>query len=303
MIGQLKENKNLKINILFNDQDAENIKNLKKEIQNSYYDKNIIRIQIANKKYEDILPQIISRTTGKKIPKFFFLDLFTYSNVKMKDLKRIMSLDYTEVLLFIPIFHSYRFSNKEFDKNHKTRIFVEEFTSRGISDYSNVNDFLISVREKLKNEINLEYVRPVLLDGGASKNSLILLTKHRKGMILMNQVAFKYSDDGNVVKVKELGQESFFSASEVSMYSLTFKEKIITILKSGTVSNIDIVDFSIKEGFLPKHIRKILVELLELNKIKFFDIKNLEVIDKRKLYIAEVIKEIRTIKWIENESN
>ena len=96
-----------------------------------------------------------------------------YSNVKMEHLKKIMSLSNTEVLLFIPIFHAYRFSNKDFGKEHKTRMFIEEFTSTGVKDYGNVNNYLFSVREKLLKDIKLKYVRPLLLDGGATKNALI----------------------------------------------------------------------------------------------------------------------------------
>ncbi len=47
-----------------------------------------------------------------------------------------MNLPNSEVFLFTPIFHSYRFSNVgDYPENHKTRIFVEEFTTRGMANY------------------------------------------------------------------------------------------------------------------------------------------------------------------------
>lgn len=84
-----------------------------------------------------------------------------------------MSLKFTEVLLFSPIFHSYRFaSDKKLKDDHKTRKFVEEFTTKGIHDYENVDDFMKSIKNKLRQKLNLDFVRPILLDGGSRKNSL-----------------------------------------------------------------------------------------------------------------------------------
>ncbi|NQT77122.1 MAG: three-Cys-motif partner protein TcmP, partial [Bacteroidetes bacterium] len=220
----LQKKGNLRVHILFNDQDAENIDNLKRELDNVEYDRNIINILIKNEKYENLLPELIRNPEKLKIPKFFFLDPFTYSNVKMQDLKQLMSLSFTEVLLFIPIFHTYRFSSSDFDEKHKTRKFIEEFTEKGITDYENINDFMFSVREKLLQEISIQkenpipYVRPVLLDDGGSKNSLFLLTGHQKGMLLMNKIAFKSTDDGSRVNVKNINQSSLFQADEASIF-------------------------------------------------------------------------------------
>ena len=95
----------------------------------------------------------------------------------MKDLKELMSLPITEVLLFIPIFHSYRFASyKKMSEDHKTRIFIEEFTTKGVADYSGIDEFTDCVRYKILADLGLDYVRPVLLDDGGKKNSLFLLT-------------------------------------------------------------------------------------------------------------------------------
>ncbi|MCF6268998.1 MAG: three-Cys-motif partner protein TcmP [Melioribacteraceae bacterium] len=300
-LQQLQEKKNIKIHIVLNDQDKENIENLKRELEKLNYDKAVIKVHIKNKKYEELLPELIKTHTNSNLPKFFFLDSFTYSNVKMEHLKEIMSLSLTEVLLFIPIFHSYRFANKEFDENHKTRIFIEEFTASGIKDYGNVNNYLFSVRKKLLEEIKLKYVRPVLIDGGATKNALILLTKHQKGMLLMNKVAFSLTKDGSVIKANEQDQVSLFKADEESKFSLNFKELLIDYLRNNTKTNKEIVDFTIQKCFLPKHCRKEIKELFDLKKINVFDINNNEITDSNKWNIAENITKNILIKWKKNE--
>lgn len=298
---QLKKKNNLKVHILFNDQDRDNIENLTNELDKVYYDSNIITIDIQNKKYETLLPELIKNSERNKIPKFFFLDPFTYSNVKMQDLRELMSLPFTEVLLFIPIFHTYRFSSIKYDEKHKTRIFIEEFTTKGVADYEDIDEFLFSVRTKLLQEIPLQYVRPVLLDGGGSKNSLFLLTKHQKGMLLMNKIAFRITDDGNRIKVKNQNQGALFQANEASLFYNKFREKLIRTLQNNEMTNIEIVDFTIQECFLPKHAKQELIELYDLQNIKVFDSNSIEIRDKRKWNIADKIKRKTTFKWISNE--
>lgn len=291
------KNNNLKIHILFNDQEKENIKNLKNELNKIEYNTNIISVTLKNEKYEEYLDTFISKLKKNKIPKFIFLDPFTYSNVKMNDLKRLMDLPYTEVLLFIPIFHSYRFANKEFDKEHKTRQFIEEFTSRGINNYDNIIDFTFSVRDQLKKKLSLKFVRPVILDDGGRKNSLFLLTSHQKGMILMNKVIFKNSDDGIRFSVNNLYQDLLFKPEDASIYYNNLSFDLINKIKSKNLSNKEIVDFSIEQGFLPRHAKKILKNLYSQNKLKVFDVKGNQISNKLKWNIAEKISTKTIFKW------
>ncbi len=298
---QLQKKDNLKVYILFNDEDKEYIENLRNELDKVNYDKTIIKIHIRNEKYENILPELIRKPEIKEIPKFFFLDPFKYSNVKMQDLNELMSLSNSEVLLFIPIFHTYRFSNNKYNETHKTRIFIEEYTTKGVTNYENVHVFMSSVREKLIQETSIPYVRAVLLDGDGSKNSLFLLTKHQKGMLLMNKIAFKITDNGSSLKVKNERVSSFFEVDEVSSFYDTFKNKLVDILIKNELTNSDIVDFTIKNCFLPKHAKQEIKKLHDLQKLKVFDENNKEITDTRKWNIADNISKKTILKWTSNE--
>jgi three-Cys-motif partner protein len=170
------EESDCKISILFNDADKKNIENLKSEIEKIEDVDEIEMLLPENKNFEDLLPILIDKYRYQKVPKLFFLDPFSYSNVRMDDLKQLMSIPITEVLLFIPIFHSYRFaSDISMREDHKTRRFIEEFTSKGVNDYENIYDYLQSVKEKILSETSLKYVRPILLEDGCKKNSLFFI--------------------------------------------------------------------------------------------------------------------------------
>lgn len=298
---QLKNKMPLSVNILFNDMAKGNIQKLEKELNEISYDRKLIKITLKSENYDDYVHTLIEKLEKVRIPKFIFLDPFSYSNVKMDELKKLMNLLFTEVLLFIPIFHSYRFASKEFKAEHRTRKFVEDFTTKGVHNYTNIYDFTLSVKNKIKQELGLKYVRPILIDGGGSKNSLFLLTKHREGMMLMNKVASKNTVDGNSINVKEQGLLSLFDGSkeeiESSFYN-DYKIELIKKLKSGILSNDDIVDFTIEECFLPKHAKKIISELYDEGKIIVTNENGEEIIRKQKWNIAEKINTRTLFRWI-----
>ena len=246
---QLKQKRNLQIFILFNDQNSDNIENLKKELKSTKYDENLIHITIENSKYEDLLPRLLRKPEKLKIPKFFFLDPFTYTNVKMEDLHYLMNLYRTEVLLFSPLFHTFRFTSASYNSDHKTRKFIEEFTTRGMADYRNAQDYMTSIKDKLVKEIKVSnnqktYVRPVLLDDGGSKNALFLIINHQKGMLLMNKILLKNTEDGSTIYIKGINQSRIFPVEVASNYYENYKNKFLNLLEQNIeVSNKQICDF------------------------------------------------------------
>lgn len=290
-----------KLYILFNDLDKENIKELEENINKFDIDENIVHIFTKSEEYSSYIDVLVAKQSQKsfvKIPRFVFLDPFTYSLVRMKELKRIMELQVTEILLFIPLFHSYRFASKEYDSDHKTKIFVDEFTTQGTYNYENVSNFMLSVRDKIREDLNLSFVRPILLDSGQSKNSLFLLTKNREGMLLMNKTIFSSADDGFRWVIKENKDELLFSANEYSTFYEAFRQSLIQKIKESQITNEEIVNFTIESGFLPKHAKNIINEFYQNNKIKVFNIDNIELKNKSKWNIAEDISSNVIFRWI-----
>ena len=271
---------------------------MKNEVSNIKFNKNIINVKIINEEYGEYVDCFVNDFKKNNTPKFIFLDPFSLSDVKMDDLKKIINLPNTEILFFIPVFHSYRFASTGFNATHKMRKFIGDFTSRGIANYSDIYDFMFSIREQLMANSSRCFVRQVLLDHGSSKNALFLLTKHQKGMLLMNKVVWKNSSDGITMPIENLHQESFFNPEESSLFLRNFNDKFIGKIKTTNQTNKQIVDFTIQQGFLPKHSKKILSDLYDVNKIKVFDEHNDEINNKNKWNIAEKIRHITTFKWV-----
>ena len=270
-IPQLK-NKKPQIHILFSDKERSHIINLENELKEVEIDENVNILPIRNKSFNQILPEILKQSQYDNIPKFFFLDPFSYSDVKMDDLKKLMGLKNSEILLFLPVFHCYSFANfSEYKLDHKTRMFLEEFTIEGIHQYHDIDYFMKSIKIKLRKDLGLDFVRPILLDDGSRKNALFLLTKSQKAMLYMNRIALKASEDGRGITLKDANQKSLFGAKGTLRFK-QFTEKLHVELKQrGEMSNKEIVKFTIIEEFLPKHAKDVLKILKEKKQIKVYD--------------------------------
>lgn len=291
--------KNPQINILFNDNERNNVASLELELKKVEINKDINIFPVQNKNFEDILPEIIKQFKNNAIPKFFFLDPFKYSNVKMNHLKELMDLIKTEVLLFLPVFHSYRFANdKNVKDDHKTKVFVEEFTIKGIHDYKNIDDFMQSIKSKIRQELSLDFVRPILLDCGSRKNALFLLTKNPKGMMLMNKIALEKSEDGKGVNVKNFEEKTLFGTEGTSKFDLFEKSLINELRRQKEMTNAEIIKFTIMEEFLPKHAKGVLKNLKEKGRIKVYDKSNNEITQLTKFYIAETPKDVSIFRYV-----
>lgn len=278
------KNKNPRVFVLFNDEDCKCIEKLECKMKEIKVPENIT-IFHSSKEFKTILNDIKNIFRAKNIPKFFFLDPFTYSSIKMDDVRSLIELDNSEVLLFLPIFHSYRFAgDKNMKPDHKTRLFLEEFTTEGVFDYSDIDCFVDSIKNKLKKELNLDYVRPVLLNDGSRKNALFLVTKRKEGAFLMSKVAFKYSNDGSHIDIGEEKVRSLFGAELTSKFQ-KFKAGLIErIKKHKSLSNFEIIEYTIAECFLPKHAVAVVKELQKQGLVRVRDESNKEI---KNIYIAE----------------
>jgi len=289
----------VQIKILFNDSSKECINRLREELKNIKQDKRI-KIFLENKNFLEIFTECTQKLKGAKIPKFFFLDPFSYADIRIEHLKGLMDLKNTEILLFLPVFHAFRFKTSDFKPDHKLKIFLKEFTEDGEKDYGSIDDFIDSIKEKLKKSLAVNFVRPILLDDGARKNALFLITDNFGGAILMNKIALKESEDGKGVKIKDkkCGKtNTLFGTKGTNKFSL-FKDKLEKKLEEGRqLSSHDIIYFTVDEGFLPKHAKEVLVELKKNSKIKIFDKSGQET---GQFNIAEDPKDISIFRYISN---
>lgn len=272
---------NAEIVIIFSDSEQKCCDDLKKHLQL------VPGIKILGPYCEDFKAIKVRATEAFKkmvAPKFFFLDPFTYSEIGIDDVKELMDVPSAEVLLFLPTFHSYRFI-KCANEVSALKSFLENFTERGCADYTDINDFNESIRQKLLKHIGLKYVRSVGLDDGARKNALFYLTKHITGMLLMNKLVWKYAHDGVTVKAKmEIGP-TLFNLSTITSNFQRIKELFQNYIKEKKeLTNVEIIDFVAQNCFDTKYAGQILKEMKARDVI---DVEYKKANKKRGFYVAD----------------
>lgn len=120
----------------------------------------------------------------------------------------------------------------------------------------------------------------------------------------MNKIAFKNTTDGNCLKVNENYQTSLFPTNEATLFHSLFKKKLIQFIEENKrVTNIEIIDYAIRECFLPKDVKQILKELIISKKVSIFTSKNEIIEDSRKWAISDEPKIEPVIKWKDYEKN
>jgi len=289
-----KKQPNAEIVIVFSDKNKIWCNELSECLQKFSKPKQIKILGPFCESFSSIKEEAIEAFSNAKVPKFFFLDPFTYSDVGINDIKGLMSIPAAEVLFFLPIFHLYRFV-KCASKVEPIKKFLEEFSDRKCIKYSDIKDLIESIRQKMLKYIDLKYVRYVVLDDGARKNALFYLTKHVTGMLLMNNLSWQYAEDGVIIKVKKYSIPTLFDPSPFSENYNNLKKLLKEyIMKKKLLTNVEIIDFVAKIGFRTKFARVILKEMKSKDLIR---IKYKKSNKKRGFYVADEHwnKELTTI--------
>lgn len=270
----------LNLFILFNDENRHNIALLNSELSKLNFNKNIVVLKPSSLKFSDVINNnIIDVIKNKDIPKFFFLDPFSYSTISMDELKKIFSFPMVEILLFLPTFFSYRFSEAK-KIPPKTKKFLKEFTTGGIDE--NYGDFGIyrfnnAIKEKLVSELDTKYVGCYLIDAGKTKNTLFLISKRIEGMIVANKIFQRYSADGECLDAKEIGhinyQQRLFDPTKCTgdkfISEMKYEMKLVEILKKHKrLKNTELFEFTVINQVLPKQTNAIIKKLDKKRKIR-----------------------------------
>ncbi|MCK5594572.1 three-Cys-motif partner protein TcmP [bacterium] len=247
--------------VVFSDMNKKHVDNLSESLKQRNYPVEIKIVGPLCEKFDSILSKTINVFGKVTEPKFFFLDPFTYSDVTIDDVKTLIDTPSSEVLLFLPTFHSYRFVSCA-DDVVALKQFLENFTDRGCADYSNITDFNESIRQRLLTYLNLKYVRSIGLDDGAKKNALFHLTKHITGTILMNKLVWKYANDGVTVRTKRDNEPTLFNLSTLSNNFVRLKQFLQGYIKEEKVlTNVEIIEVVAQKGFTNKYANEILKDM------------------------------------------
>lgn len=187
----------------------------------------------------------------------FFVDPFGYTSLEKRNLIRLLSFNQTDILIFVPISHIYRFLKKQDDDKRLEPIekFLNdlEVDEDSIANIDCVEEFADSVKNSISGVTDSEFVYREILESQnrANKYCLYFITRN-----ILGAEKFLESQD----KLKSFSNDLF------SQKAFLFPEEgvpsILDFVSSeSTYDNKALYKIAIKNGILSKYLGKELKKL------------------------------------------
>lgn len=200
----------------------------------------------------------------------FFIDPHGYTQVSVDNLKRLFSRETCDFLIFIPVYHIYRFLRKEEDSEQLKPIanFLDALGIKEIDAVrvSNVEDFSDLIVSGLRGISNTEFVYKQIIENRTSnsKYGLFFITHNILG-------AEKFLDAQE--KLKKVIEDSHTQMS-FNFVGVSNKALITQSMKKSTeYDNTQLYKFGIKTGLLPKEVTQQLRQLERDGKLVVSEIR------------------------------
>lgn len=260
-----KSNKLPKINCHFNDIETSKIEILSGAIKDKslHYD-DFGYLQYSSNDYKDEVLKLKKLfKTFKNQKAFVFIDPYGYKDIKSEQIKLLMdSNKKSEVLLWLPTQHMYRFSKNGIPE--ALLDFIEELTQyKEWKKSDSVWKFINQLKEGFQSYLGENY----FVDNFSIKKEentvfcLYFFTSHIKGFEKMLEAKWEIDT--------EQGRGWEYSGNIATLFSdyktNELEEKLKEYLKGDKKFNNDIYKFTLRQGYLPKHTNQILEQWQENN--------------------------------------
>jgi three-Cys-motif partner protein len=221
-----------------------------------------VDIRFFKKDYREIFPEAIELVEQTKDAKgLFFIDPFGYKIIKPLDIRQILEIGNTEVLLWLPIAQMYRFAGSvmenQFPGSDPLRDFLIDLFGNNMPSFHSAHDFVDQLKGRFRaylKDLNA-YVDIFFLERDATNvYCLFFFTRNIKGYEKIIETKWQIDKEHGKGFAQEKTQ-SFFSEIELSGY----KQKVQAFIESSDYrTNGELYFFGLENGFLPKHTKSVL---------------------------------------------
>lgn len=278
----------IKLNISFNDKNLGKITELEKNVEGMFIPK-ICNITYSDKEYQDILSDVKAEIRNYKNEKgVVFIDPYGYKDIQFQDIKELLDGKKTELLLFLPMSHMYRFVEKAMSRKNKVveqneslsmfhvptpkpkdmssfenaykplKEFLESMFGQQVPNFKSVNNFIEEVTKKFEEKLIDVFVDSFILerDNKGSSFCLFFFSSHVFGFEKMLETKWELDTERGSGFQYQAQSSGLFTAMQTSSYP----QKLEEYIKSDKRYNSDLYLFGLKNKHLPKHTNEILRE-------------------------------------------
>lgn len=256
--------KSPKIHCHFNDIDQDRINTLDNHIkENKLHYPNFGTLNLVNKDYLEIVEELPNKFKKFKDTKaFVFIDPFGYKEIKAEHILNLLDCDNNaEVLLWLPIQFMYRFSKAgtpDVLENFNTQLGIDK------NNLKNEWEYIRSLKEGFQEFIGTNYY----VDSFTLKKEentvfcLFFFSSHIRGYEKMLETKWDIDTEQGRGWKYNSNQSTLFSVLETNR----LEDLLLGYLKEGR-ANGEIYEYTLRQGFLPKHSTQILKKLQSDNRL------------------------------------
>lgn len=256
-----------KIDCSFNDIDKSKVENTKNEIsKNNLHYPEFGKLSFSSIDYKDYLQKLIVKLNNLRQEKaFVFIDPYEYKHIKISHIIDLMANRKSEVLLWLPTQFMYRFETNGTPTALKD--FIEEIVPYENWNSSNsVWTFVEELKKGFQNSIggNFFVDNFTIQKDNNTVFCLFFFTSHIKGFEKMLESKWKIDT--------EQGKGWNYTGNQPSLFHQTKTNPLATKLESHikekSRTNGEIYEFTLRQGFLPKHTTEVFTDWQDTGKLE-----------------------------------
>lgn len=285
VINKYQENiKDKKIRFFISDKEQENINKVENFLKP--LNKNNIELHFTASEFNQLVPKITNYLNKQKsdVRNLFFLDPYGYKEIKKNEIISLIENKKTELIIFLPISHMHRFKDEAIkDYDNPSYIKLREFISQFIGNVAkNITVFEFIKLIKTSLSFNGEYYSSAhyIKRNERNYNGIFYISSNIYGLEKFIEVQWEQDT------IKGEGFDSTYGQANMFGEDLNeLKNLLQSTIGKNQISNSQLYELTLLNGYLPKHTNKMLEELREDGIIKVFDENSIEITRKNTFYV------------------
>jgi three-Cys-motif partner protein len=252
-INVAKINEIPKVDCSFNDINKDKVEKVKQAINDkSLYYPEFGNLEFSSDDYKKVIERVLNELTQFQNQKaFVFIDPYGYKHIKASEIKALLLKENAEVLLFLPTQFMYRFDANGTPEALKD--FIEELVDyKNWSETDSVWSFIEQLKEAFGNYLGKDFFVDTftIQKDPQTVFCLFFFSSHIKGFEKMLEAKWKIdTEQGKGWDYAVDSQQGLFHAQKIN----PLEEKLKVFLETGSKSNAEIYEFTLRNGFLPMH--------------------------------------------------
>ena len=269
------KNKNIPpIDLTFNDLNPKKIEKLRQIIASkNRHNAKYGSINFSNLDYKSIVSELsksIGKSRNEKV--FIFIDPYGYKEIDPQEIKDLLKSKNSEVLLFLPIQFMYRFGKK--GTPEALREFLNKVVNQELWDKNaSVWQFINQLKEGFRNFMGADFFVDTftIQKDPQTVFCMFFFSSHIRGFEKMLEAKWDLDEE----KGQGWSYETTFGLF-ASQKTNPLEEKLLEYLKKEEKTNGELFEFTLRNGFLPKHTTEIFKSWQDRNKLVVFSNKNVK---------------------------